>query len=189
MYIIEKCIDPGLLADNTIHVMVLLTHSLPMLVFAGMCYAVWWATLPSASGLHSLAVTMLVIINVAINHVLKMLIGWPRLHPTCDVGHLLKVGSSFPSAHASVVVCLSVYYTYCFYHFTGDWSVWQRYTRILIVNVYGAGVCVSRIYLELNQLQDIVVGSIVGTLLSFAFISLFLGDTDPQIVNKMWKND
>ena len=104
--------------------------------------------------------------GVGLNYLLKTIIARPRpyvSHP--EIQNLTDtLGNSMPSSHALCVVVLSVFL--CYYVFKSTKSPLWRTITVSASVVMIALTWTSRLYLGMHYLTDILVGAIIGVVIS-----------------------
>lgn len=104
--------------------------------------------------------------GVGLNYLLKTIIARPRpyvSHP--EIQNLTDtLGNSMPSSHALCVVVLSAFL--CYYVFKNTKSPLWRSITVSASVVMIALTWTSRLYLGMHYLTDILVGAIIGVVIS-----------------------
>lgn len=139
------------------------SYSLPLFLGVSLCYACFWRDV------HTIYVLCATMLNSMWVVTIKELTRVDRPRPWCS--SVAYLGHSMPSLHASIVVFLSTYYVYQFWMHARD--VWTKNTlaaRILALIIYASLVCYSRIHLVEARMEDVLVGSILGSSTTIAFL-------------------
>jgi membrane-associated phospholipid phosphatase len=158
---------------------------LPQLITSSILYMVWWVHRPFFVPFLSS------VFIVSICFVFKYAFGEKKdldsIFKTCLALTIPKY--TLPSVHAALGIYFCVHFT--FYYLKSrklnilnqDPPVtnWPRF-KICIIWVYFGLLCVARIYLRLNDILDLIVGSMIGLLVSFAIEFWFRqGEKKPLI--------
>lgn len=110
--------------------------------------------------------------TIAIMHISKLIVGRPR--PT-DVDALVVMpwDPSFPSAHTAQIVSVILAGLLVIYRLNRVWfnSLWPAASIAIVL------VALSRIYLQVHYLSDVLVGATVGVLWVCGLASLVLYQT------------
>lgn len=105
--------------------------------------------------------------GVGLNYLLKWIIGRDRpyvTHP--EIVNLTQtIGKSMPSSHALCVVILSIFL--CYFVFTATKKPLYRTLAATGMSILTLLTFVSRLYLGLHYLTDILVGAIIGAGIAF----------------------
>lgn len=154
---------PTQLAQIISYALMCISYTLPMLLCVSLCYACFWRDT------HTIYVLCAVMLNAVWVVTVKELTRIDRPRSLVCVGG--GGGHSMPSLYASVVVFLCTYYVYQFWrHARGVWTTKTLVARITACVVYAMLVCYSRVHLVMARPEDVLVGSIVGSACTIAFL-------------------
>lgn len=144
---------------------------LPQLITAGIFYMVWWMHRPFFLPFLS-SVTIFFVCFI-----FKYAFGEKKdldsIFKTCFALTIPKY--TLPSVHAALGIYYSVHFTLVYWGRLKGHSVlnqdppvtnWPR-LKIILIWVYFALLCFARIYLRFNDILDVIVGSMIGLLISF----------------------
>lgn len=111
--------------------------------------------------------------GVLFNYILKLLINRPRPFDTNSAVLVLSdaMGQSMPSNHAFCATVLAVFV--CYFVFRLSEKKWARWLAGVIAGVMVALVCISRMYLGVHYLTDVLVGVIIGICFSLGGIAIY----------------
>ncbi len=112
-------------------------------------------------------------LGLLINIILKHIIG--RLRPYVAYDNIVQLGTgsgfSFPSSHAVCVSILAVFL--CYFVFMKAKKKWTKPLTVVLASITILLVCLSRMYLGLHFLTDVMAGVVVGVLVSVITILLY----------------
>lgn len=112
-------------------------------------------------------------LGLLVNIVLKHIIG--RLRPYVAYDSIVQLGTgsgfSFPSSHAVCVSILAVFL--CYFVFMKAKKKWTKPLTIVLSSLTVLLVCLSRMYLGLHFLTDVMAGAFVGILISIIMIVVY----------------
>ena len=104
--------------------------------------------------------------GVGLNYILKVLIGRDRpyvAHP--EIANLSNtLGESMPSSHALCAIILAIFV--CYFVFTSTKKPLPRIAAATGMSILAALTFVSRLYLGLHYLTDILLGAIIGAIIA-----------------------
>lgn len=126
-----------------------ITFSANEVVIAILLPVLYWCWKKRA-GVHLM---MLAIITAYINLVLKGIFAWER--PPMDLWLVDASGYSFPSAHAMYIALIGGYLAF---------AVRKKWFTIAVI-IYLVLVSLSRVYLGVHYLQDVVAGVALGAII------------------------
>ena len=147
----------------TVYFFVGITYSLPVFLGVALCYACFWRDT------HTIYVLCATVMNAMWVVTVKELTRIDRPRPYCDA--VAYLGHSMPSLFVSVSVFLSTYYVCQFWRHARD--VWTTKTLILRIACclgYMFLICYSRVYLVMARPEDVLVGSVIGSSTTIAFL-------------------
>lgn len=123
--------------------------------------------------------------GLAINLILKHII--VRLRPYVAYESIMQLGSgsgySFPSSHSVCVAILAVFL--CYFVFFKNGKKLTKVLTIVFASLAMFMVMLSRMYLGLHFLTDVIAGAFVGIIISIAMILLYEKALDKYI--SKWK--
>jgi len=145
---------------------------LPQMITGGILYMIWWMHKPFFLPFLS-SVTIFFVCFI-----FKYAFGEKRdldsIFKTCFALTIPKY--TLPSVHAALGIYFCVYFTFVYWgRLKGDTKIlnqdppitnWPR-LKICIIWIYFALLCFARIYLHLSDILDIIVGAMIGLLVSF----------------------
>lgn len=145
------------------YVMFFITWSFVCFLFVSLCYACFW------KDTHTIYVLCATVMNAMWTITVKELTRIDRPRPWCpSVSYL---GHSMPSLFSSMAVFLCTYYVYQFWKHARDiWSTKMLAIRIVTCIIYTCLVCYSRVHLVVARPEDVLVGSIIGSSTTIAFL-------------------
>jgi len=139
------------------------SYTLPIFLWVSLCYACFW------KDTHTLYVLCATMMNAIWVVTVKELTRIDRPRDWCP--SISYWGHSMPSVFSSVAVFLCTYYVYQFWvHARGVWSTKTLAVRITACILYAILVCYSRVHLVMARVEDVLVGSIVGSSTTIAFL-------------------
>ena len=142
---------------------VVISYSLPIFIFVAFCYACFWRDT------HTIYVLCALMFNALWCITIKELTRVDRPRQWCSA--VQYIGHSMPSLYASVVVFITTYYSYQFWKHARDvWTTKTLVLRLLSAGCYAVLVTYSRVFLVLARLEDILVGGIIGSSTTVAFL-------------------
>ncbi len=107
------------------------------------------------------------------NYILKHLIDRPR--PFVNNPEILNLtntlGESMPSSHAMCSIMIAIFL--CYFVFKLTQKDWARIMAIIMSIILVVLTCLSRLYLGMHYLSDLVVGLVIGTIISFLGIYFY----------------
>lgn len=111
--------------------------------------------------------------GVAFNYVLKVLIDRPRPFETYStiISFSDAMGQSMPSNHSFCVIVIAMFV--CYFVSKMLDKNWEKTLCIFIMSLIVVVVGISRMYLGVHYLSDIVVGYIIGVLFSLAGLNIY----------------
>ena len=111
--------------------------------------------------------------GVGINYILKTLIGRERPFMVYDnIQNFSEVmGNSFPSGHAVSAVILAIFASYLVIKIAKH--KFTKVATIITSIIFVAGVCLSRMYLGLHFVTDLIAGIALGGMIAILGIYLF----------------
>ena len=113
------------------------------------------------------------LLGVGLNFVLKEIILRPRPYEVfSDVKCLTSAfGSSMPSGHAVSVTIISIFVCYMIIKLCN--KPFLKVATVISMLIFTFGVLLSRLYLGVHYVSDLVTGVMVGVLFSFVGIMIF----------------
>ena len=111
--------------------------------------------------------------GVAFNYVLKIIIDRPRPYETYSsiIAFSDAMGQSMPSNHSFCVVVIAFFV--CFFLLKMLDHKWAKVLCIFIMSLIVVMVGISRMYLGVHYLSDVVAGYILGVLFSLASLNIY----------------
>jgi undecaprenyl-diphosphatase len=100
-------------------------------------------------------------------YLLKILIARPR-----PIGALFDIGGySFPSGHATIATIFSALIIFAYKNHIKN--IFLRSIFVLVLSILALAVSFSRVYLSVHYLSDVVVGILLGLLISSLSVFIF----------------
>lgn len=112
-------------------------------------------------------------LGVGFNYVLKSIIARKRPYLTYDSISALTeaLGQGFPSGHAVSATIIAVFV--CFMVFKLSKTKFTKIATAITMLIYVGIVCVSRMYLGVHYLTDVIAGVAVGGIVSLIGLKVF----------------
>ncbi|CAG0883014.1 unnamed protein product [Cyprideis torosa] len=137
--------------------------------------------------LHTMYLTMGLLLNEAVNYVTKKTLRHPR--PTLRKVHYNENG--MPSSHAQLICFLALYlllFIWLRLHRSPSpsfvewaWKILASVISLLVAIL----VCVGRVYLQYHTLNQVLVGSVLGATLGAGWFGLLQGAVGPFIFPRL----
>ena len=157
------CLLLGEQSEYITYLATFISATLPVFIFVGLCYALFW------KDKHSIYVLTAAMFISSWIYSIKELTRIDRPRPNCTVVRYL--GHTMPSLSSTLVVFFVMYYLYQFWaHARSVWSLWALFMRSLILIGYALLVCFSRMVSFHSFPEDVLVGSILGSISAVLFI-------------------
>jgi membrane-associated phospholipid phosphatase len=158
-----SCLIRGETNEYLIYGFTFLGATLPLFIFAGVMYALFWRDK------HTLYVSTTVLFISLWIYSVKELARIDRPRPWCAIVEF--IGHGMPSLTATISVFLTLYYLYQFWvHARSVWSKWALFLRSLLLILYCGGVCFSRVFLMQCYPEDVLVGAVLGGVCMVLFV-------------------
>ena len=129
----------------------------------------------------SLSFLLAYVFGVGLNYILKSLISRDRPYITYSAIQPLtdSIGNSMPSGHAVSSTIIAVFA--CFLILMASKSKFTKIASIITGFMFVFVVCLSRMYLGVHYLTDLILGALVGLLISFISIMVLLKSSNTKV--------
>lgn len=113
-------------------------------------------------------------LGVGFNYILKLIISRDRPYETySEILQLTNVaGKSMPSGHAISAIIIAIFV--CFLVLKLSKTKFTKIATIITMSIFVGIVVISRMYLGVHYLTDIILGLIIGSIIAFIGIGIFL---------------
>lgn len=141
----------------------LISLSFPAFLSSALIYGLFWLDV------HTILVTTASFCLYLFNFSFKEMIKTERL----DSDLLLTIGHSMPCGQCSVMFFLCGYWIFCFWKYArGQWSYVTLIIRTCLIILYTAVFIGSRLSLQYNRPEDVIVAGIISTIWLIGFLKI-----------------